>query len=92
MKKLLPCSQIELGSVADFQIKEEKTMEETPKMVALTDSELQMLCTVAWNQAENLRNAAKCVAFDETKQLLNEELKAFIDLWVKLSTVKVGDS
>lgn len=66
-------------------------MKETPKMVALTESELQLLCRAAWNQAENLRNAAKCVEFDESKQVLNEESKALIAIWGKLAAVKLGD-
>lgn len=65
-------------------------MDETPKMVELTETELEMLCKAAWMQAKNLRNAAECTVYEETRQLLNEERKSFISLCTKLG-LNLGD-
>lgn len=66
-------------------------MDETSKMVELTETELEMLCKAAWMQAKNLENAAECTVYEETRQLLNEERKSFISLWTKLG-LNLGDS
>lgn len=66
-------------------------MEKKTKMVELTETELQMLCKAAWMQAKNLKNAAECTVYEETRQLLNEERESFISLWTKLG-LNLGDS
>lgn len=65
-------------------------MEKKTKMVALTETELQMLCKAAWVQSQNLKSACEHTAFIQTEKLLNNERIAYVDLWTKLG-LELGD-
>lgn len=65
-------------------------MEKKTKMVALTETELQMLYKAAWVQAQNLKSACEHTSFSTTEKLLDSERIAYIDLWTKLG-LELGD-